>query len=179
MRNQTSELPLSEPPPGGRGARRLCLDGIHQYAHLILHRLHLRPNDHLQIMLVELNDANGAVGLQRGGVDFAHVAYRQTQAGNAVIQRGDVFCAAQRGKDRRHIIAGLPDATGRGFLKRGAIFAIAARRFEVKAGDGEAEDAVVHREPDGGDDRNQVPLRRETVQDAKDHEINDVAVGIH
>lgn len=47
-------------------------------------------------MLVELNHADGAIRFQRGAVDFAHIVNRQTQAGNAVIERNDIFRAAER-----------------------------------------------------------------------------------
>jgi|GEM_PF-6608781 len=44
--------------------------------------------------------------------------------------------------------------------------------------DSEAENDVVHRKPDGGHYRHEIPLGRQAVQNAKDHKINHVAVGV-
>ena len=170
-----ANVPLrAEGGPVGSG-----LHGIHQYGHFIFYRLHLRANDYLQVMLIELNHPDGAMGFQRGGVHFAHIVYRQTQTSNAVIQRNNVLCAAERRQNRRYVIPGFADGTGDGFLHAGGSVDVAARRFQIEAGDGEAEDGIVGRKPDCRHHRHQIPLGRQAMQNAKHHEVDDIAVGVH
>ena len=71
------------------------------------------------------------------------------------------------GKSGYNVITRFTHCTGNGLFHAGGGFGIAAWRFQVKAGNGEAEDTVVHHEPDRRHDRHQIPLGGQTMQDAE------------
>ncbi len=133
------------------------LHGIHQRGHLIFYRLYLRANNHLQIMLVELY--HPMARYQRGGVHF--VSYRAPTGadGNAVIQRNNVLLRRRAPPESPVRYTRICRWYWRRLSPRWRqCRCVAARRFQIEAGDGEAEDGI-DREPDSRQDhRHQIPL---------------------
>ncbi len=129
-------------------------------------------------MLIQLYHADGPVGLQGVGVYLRHIVYRQAQAGDAVIQRGNIIRTAESRQNRWRVVARFTNSAYNRLFSAGCI-GITARRFEVKARNREAEDTVVHREPNRRNHWHQVPLGRQAVQDTEHHEVDNVAVGVN
>ncbi len=50
--------------------------------------------------------------------------------------------------------------------------------FLIEAGDGEAEDGIVDREQIAATTGTQIPLGGQAMQNAKHHEVDDIAVGV-
>lgn len=106
----------------------LCLNRVHQACHFIFNRLNLWANHHLQVMLIQLNNADGTVVLQRLHVHSRHIFDRKTQASNAVIRADDIIGTAQRGQNSWNVIARFSRRTGNGFS---SVLAISLSRHGV------------------------------------------------